>query len=1537
MAYVITDQSVINQIQAAIAANDWQLGYQLVLNEITETIHLETGDVLELKAGVDPAVWTWISGAKNVNADSGAFAGYIRDWTERQYELRSGHGGADIQSASNDIAKSFLEDLFKTTDGKLSGELPNIERIAVYDAGKTAAGVFHADRSSTGEANYSPWAGTVLFANLGDGEPFAKWINKVGTDGFKQEAGTYDLVAAAQVATELKGAGLVLSTLLHGEVGTLVNLEAIGGTTVNAAISFANLFLSDVYGQFANGYHIGNSIFGSWTGSTESAETYSVGTVRSDTGANAIHVLDANQLVNAGAGDDQIIIDDDNSTIHGRSNMCIIDGSTGIDTISYAALTDDISVNLSSHEVFIKQIYELDPENGDSQALFNIENVTAGSGNDTLIGDGNDNILTGNGGNDILDGGTGNDVLIGGTGNDTYLFNSTYGNDTITGGESLVLDGNTLRGVASVVNNNLYSLGGMTVNVLDADSIKITTAGGSIQIDDWNATTNNYGIVLDVNGNGAGKYIKGDFSSLEPPRYYETNDILFGGTGDDTMQGGGGDNVYYGGGGNDSMIGSYSNPYDVTHYGNNLYYGGDGNDSIYGGLGNETMHGGSGNDFLASVTNSISELYGEDGNDWIYGSNSSASLTYGGNGDDTISAFGLGSTVYGGDGYDTLDGNGSLFGDAGDDTISGSGSLYGGADADLIKMKDGTSYVEGGAGNDRITTEGTYAGNDTIYGGDGNDTVESSYGYLTLGDDYIDGGAGNDQINDFMGNNTILGGDGDDMLFGSRTSLLDGGAGNDMVLGGNLAYGGDGDDTVVGSAQNPSDIIFGNTITYGMTMSDTLYGGNGNDVLDGSYGNDVLNGGAGNDTYMFSYMYGIGDDVINDTDGILLFDNTVFSGTATIVGPNQWTLNGWSLQMNGAALVISSGSTVTINNFVSGTFGITLPVGDQLITGTSGNDSLVGGVGNDTLDGGLGNDTMVGGLGNDTYYVGAAGDVVTEGAGAGTDTVISSIAYTLGANVENLTLSGTANMNGTGNASANYLTGNDGNNSLSGGDGDDTLDGGAGVDSLNGGNGNDRYYVDTTTDVITDSQGIDSVYSSTTYTLGTGIENLTLTGSANISGTGNTLANYLVGNSGDNSLSGGIGNDTMDGGTGNDTMIGGGHDDTYYVDSLGDVVIEDAVPGTDTIIAPFNYTLVGINNVENLTITGAATSATGNNLNNTITGNSLDNIIDGGTGGDRMVGGAGNDTYYIENNYDSIIEDANGGNDTVYLTVNNSFIGENVENYISLGANNIVANAADNLIQGNDAIGWANGMGGNDTIYGYAGNDGLDGGDGNDLLYGGDGVDTLAGGTGIDTLIGALGNDLYYVDNVGDTVIEYANEGTVDSVKSTISYTLPDNVEWLGLDGAGNIDGTGNSLGNQITGNTGANLLSGMDGNDVLQGGDGNDTLVGGSGIDRLYGGTGADYFVFSANSDSGTVVTATRDAIYDFSTAEGDRIDLSGFDGTFNFLGTGAFTGTAHEVNYFYAAGGTVVAIDSDGNGTADLQIQLAGTLTLTSAEFVL
>jgi Ca2+-binding RTX toxin-like protein len=399
------------------------------------------------------------------------------------------------------------------------------------------------------------------------------------------------------------------------------------------------------------------------------------------------------------------------------------------------------------------------------------------------------------------------------------------------------------------------------------------------------------------------------------------------------------------------------------------------------------------------------------------------------------------------------------------------------------------------------------------------------------------------------------------------------------------------------------------------------------------------------------------------------------------------------------------------------------------VVGNDGENELTGNDSSNTLDGGAGNDDLIGGLGNDTYYVAQAGDTVTEDsiAGSGIDTIIASVSIAaLAANVENLALAGTAELDGIGNALANTMTGNTAANTLEGRDGNDILNGGGGADELIGGLGNDTYVVDSADDVVTEDSiagsGADTVQSSATFILSANVENLILTGSTAVNGTGNALGNAITGNAAANVLVGAEGNDVLDGGIGVDRLDGGVGNDSYLVDNTGDVVIEGANGGTDTVTTAANWTLAA--NVENLmAATGlAALSLTGNTGNNALTGNAGANRLDGGAGNDTMLGGAGNDTYIVDNALDVVTEAAAGGSDTVVTSVSYSLAAASEVEFLSVanpGARttmSLTGSESANTISGDAGANTLNGMGGNDILYGELGKDILRGGGGSDTF-----------------------------------------------------------------------------------------------------------------------------------------------------------------------------------------------------------------------------
>ncbi len=365
----------------------------------------------------------------------------------------------------------------------------------------------------------------------------------------------------------------------------------------------------------------------------------------------------------------------------------------------------------------------------------------------------------------------------------------------------------------------------------------------------------------------------------------------------------------------------------------------------------------------------------------------------------------------------------------------------------------------------------------------------------------------------------------------------------------------------------------------GTTGSDVINAREGNQTLDGGTGADVMSGGTGNDTYIVDNAA----DVVTENPA---------EGNDTVQSSVTWTLgaNVENLVLTGASAINGTGNG-----------------SDNVLTGNSAAN---------VLDGGAGSDTLIGGAGDDTYIVDAAGDTVIENPGEGTDTVNAFVTWTLGTDVENLTLSGQSPIDGTGNALNNVLTGNSAAN---------VLDGGAGSDTLIGGTGNDTYVVDVASDVVVENPGagIDTVRSSVTWTLGADVENLVLTGSSVINGTGNGLDNSLVGNSAANVLVGGDGNDTLDGGAGADTLDGGLGDDKYYI-TAGDVLTDAG--GIDTIFTDSSWTLA--TGFENLTAVGtAAVQLEGNNQDNVLVGNDADNYFNSRAGNDTMIGNGGNDNF----------------------------------------------------------------------------------------------------------------------------------------------------------------------------------------------------------------------------------------------------------------------------------------------------------------------
>ncbi|MDC8774565.1 hypothetical protein, partial [Roseateles albus] len=434
-------------------------------------------------------------------------------------------------------------------------------------------------------------------------------------------------------------------------------------------------------------------------------------------------------------------------------------------------------------------------------------------------------------------------------------------------------------------------------------------------------------------------------------------------------------------------------------------------------------------------------------------------------------------------------------------TGSGNDSI----DSAALSMAD---YVELGAGDD---TANTGAGSDTVNGGAGDDTIS----LIVDGVDNVSGGAGTDRLNADLTNFNVYGygriwWEGTDVN-GKAVTGVDVNSTFELI------------DTYVQTAA--TNLLQVHAVYYHM--------GNARAATLKFTGIENLSVSASSAAADNDLIFARGTGVYDGKGG----SDTFFANWSEASQSITW------VNAAGAAQVVNG---VTVSNFER--LLVQTGSGDDLIDNSAAavgatNDYIATGAGNDTLNGGAGNDQMLGGTGDDTYYVDSLADVVTEQANAGNDTIITSLNYSLGNNIENVIITGAAGVVVTGNGESNQLQGGAGNDTLNGGAGNDLLNGGAGNDSLFGGTGDDIYVVDAAGDTVTELTGqgsADTVQSTITFTLGANLENLTLldaapaatakimlarnaaetlASAAPINGTGNTLANIIIGNSGANTLS----------------------------------------------------------------------------------------------------------------------------------------------------------------------------------------------------------------------------------------------------------------------------------------------------------------------------------------------------------------------------------------------------------------------------------
>jgi Ca2+-binding RTX toxin-like protein len=1220
-----------------------------------------------------------------------------------------------------------------------------------------------------------------------------------------------------------------------------VNLQtgAVSGATTDTLTSIENITGSGFDDSFV-GTASDNIIDGGAGVDTVSYAAEAGGvSVNLSTGAvstqSGFDILTSIENVTGGLGDDAFV---------GTSSDNVIDGGSGLDSVSYESATGGVNVNLDTGVV---------TGAAGADTLTSIEDVTGSGFDDTLNGTAASNMILAGAGADAIVSGGGDDVIDGGVGTDTLSYASLIASVSVNL-QTGVVTGATQDTLSNV--ENITGTGFDDAFVTNAASNFIDGGAGSDTVD-YSSTVGDMSVDLSsglvLGGGGADILL-----SVEN---------LLTGSGDDVVSASSSDNVIDGGAGLDKV--SYSSASGAVNI--NLDTGvvagasgadtlisvegvmGSGfDDIIVSGADGNFIDGGAGDDLvdyststsgvavnLSLASNSggaagdvllnIEGITGSDYADTITGDDGANTLI-GGLGDDTIDGGNGIDVLDGADGFDTLDyGNstyavqvdltaGTSVSVVGNDTISGFESVLGSVGNDDM-FGDGLSNVLiGGLGNDLLDGRGGVDSTDytdsasgvnvnlltgVATGGAGTDTLVSIENVTgsshrdTLTGDAADnvlmGGADIDTLAGGLGNDTLDGGDGDDLVsYASAT----GGVTVDLGVG--AVSGAAGNDVLI-SIEHVQGSAYADTLA-GDAGYNRIYGGGGVDTVDytnanGSVTVDLLSGaasGGGGDDALFSVENVIGTDFA-DTFISGLGANRIEAGLGT--DRVDYTDAAAAVQVDLQTGSVTGGSgrdvLVSIEDATGSGF-------DDTLTGSSAVNSLIAGEGADTLDGGAGSDTLNGGLGVDTAsYKRATAAVV---ANLGTGSAVTGVDTDTLVSIENV----------VGSNFADDLTGDALANTIDGGVGNDRIDGAGGTDTVSYATASTSVTVDLGLGTANGGAGADTLIS---------IENAT----------GGMVDDVLVGSAGVNTLDGGAGNDTLIGGLGDDTLNGGsGLDTASYAASTGGVKVNlttGVVTGGDGA-----DTLISIENV------------TGSALNDQFTDSSGNNVIHGG---------AGNDTISYAGAVGPVQVDLAGGR---VLGGSGYDILSGIENVIATSFNDVIIGTAEaNIINGGAGV---------DMVSYEAATSAVS----VNLMVG-----TVTGGAGADRLIaiesamGSVYDDTFIGSAAANRIDGSAGMDTVDYglATSAVAVNIDSGVVTggAGLDrliGIENINASGfddtvvgNALNNRIFGRDGLDKIYGAAGDDYLVGDAGNDILYGGDGVDSLLGGLGDDKLYGDAGNDT--------------------------------------------------------------------------------------